>query len=342
MRFDDLSTFTYRPGLLLVALATAVLIGSAVHPEARLAKWLGTAPLRWLGKRSYSVYIWYFPVFVLTRPGVDYDITIGTAFAMRVAATVTLAELSYRFVEEPIRHGALGRLIDRLKERLRTPEPEGRRLAMRLGGAGVAATTLVATLAVAIIQAPLPLAVATQPSSPVAHLDWIEGVELGSAPAPVAERPPIAIGDSVMVGARPELRERFGHISIDARVARQVPEGIARLEAYRDAGRLGRIVIIHLGNNGRFTTPQFERIMRVLAGVERVLFVNVKVPRRWEASVNQVIVAGVQRHAGRAVLVSWRRLSRDCPGRVFGSDATHLTPHGAKCYAKIIAASAAV
>ena len=338
MRFDDLSSFTYKPGLLLVALTTAVLIAAAVHPNARIAKLLGTAPLRWLGKRSYSVYIWYFPVFVLTRPGVDYDITIGTAFAMRMAATLTLAELSYRFVEQPIRNGALGRFIAKLRERTQEQSLGSRRVVLRLGGAGLAATMLVGALAITMIQAPLPLAAAQVPA--VSGLDWIEGIDLFSPGAAVADRPVIAIGDSVMVGARPELRERFARISIDAKVARQVSEGIAILEAYRDAGRLGRVVIIHLGNNGRFTTPQFERIMRVLSGVERVLFVNVKVPRRWEASVNHVISDGVRRHPGHAVLVSWRRLSRDCPGKVFGPDGTHLTGPGARCYAKIIAAQA--
>ncbi len=339
MRFDDFSSFTYKPGLLLVALATATLIATAVHPDARLARRLGAAPLRWLGKRSYSVYIWYFPVFVVTRPGVDYDITIGTAFAMRLAATITLAELSYRYVEQPVRSGALGRLVDRARDRIRAPDLEGRRLAMRLGTGGLAAAILFSALMVAMIQAPVPLAVAGPQPAGLSHLDWIEGIELSGASTPESKRPIVAVGDSVMVGAREALRERFDRIAVDARVARQVAGGIAVLEAYRDAGRLGRVVVIHLGNNGRFTTPQFEQIMRVLAGVEHVLFVNVKVPRRWEASVNAVLVAGVRRHPGQAILVSWRRLWRDCPGRVFGSDATHVTAHGAKCYARIIAAS---
>ena len=340
MRFDDLAPSTYRPGLLLVALATAVLIGCAVHPAARLAKLFGTAPLRWLGKRSYSVYIWYFPVYAVTRPGVDYDVTVGTAFAIRIAATITLAELSYRFVEQPIRNGALGRLVARLRTRINRPQLGGRRLVLRLAWAGLAVMLLFSGLAVEMIRAPLIAVGNENVSSPVAEMDWIEGIDLFPPSASVADRPVIAIGDSVMVGAREQLRDRFARISIDAKVARQLPDGIARLEAYRDAGRLGRVVVIHLGNNGRFTRPQFDAIMRVLSGVERVLFVNVKVPRRWEAAVNHVISDGVRRHPGHAVLVSWRRLARSCRGKVFGPDGTHLTGPGARCYARIIAAQA--
>ena len=340
MRFDDLAPSTYRPGLLLVAVATASLIASAVHPAARLAKTLGMAPMRWLGKRSYSIYIWYFPVFAVTRPGVDYDVTVGAAFAIRLAATVTLAELSYRFVEQPVRNGALGRLIARLRTRIRQPRLGGRRLVLRLAWGGTAVLLVFSALAVEMVRAPLIAVENESPSSPVADRDWIEAIELFPPSASVADRPVIAVGDSVMVGARDALRTRFSKIAVDARVARQVADGIARLEAYRDAGRLGRVVVIHLGNNGRFSRPQFDRIMQVLADVERVLFVNVKVPRRWETAVNHVISDGVRRHPGHAVLVSWRRLARSCGKKVFGPDGTHLTGPGARCYAGIIAAQA--
>ena len=350
MRFDDLAPSTYRPGLLLVALATGVLIATAVHPAARLARVLGIAPLRWLGRRSYSVYIWYFPVFAVTRPGVDYDVTIGTAFAMRVAATITLAELSYRFVEQPIRNGALGRLVERLRTRIRQPIPGGRRLVLRLAWGGLAVTLLLSGLAVEVIRAPtVPVENGTF-SSPIAGIDRIEGIDVFGPselpppefppPTTVNDRPIIAIGDSVMASARRQLRDRFARITVDAQVARQLPDGLARLRAYRDAGRLGRVVVIHLGNNGRFTRPQFDAIMKILADVERVVFVNVKVPRRWESSNNNVLSAGVRRHAGRAVLVSWRRLARSCGGAVFEDDGTHLTGSGGRCYARLIAAQA--
>jgi len=342
MRFDDLSSFTYRPGLLLVALATAILIGAAVHPDARIAKMLGTAPLRWLGKRSYSVYIWYFPVFVLTRPGVDYDITIGTAFAMRIAATLTLAELSYRFIEEPVRHGALGRLFDRIRQSLRTPGGVGQRTALRLAGTAGIVSLLLVSLTATILEAPAPIAEAADPSSLVGVLDQDDGTNpmvfvLPTPNAPVDVRPPVAIGDSVMTSARPALRDRFGRILIDAAVARQVKDGIAALERLKSEGRIGRVVIIHLGNNGRWLAAQVDRIMRILSGVERVVFVNVRVPRRWEASNNQTLAAGVQRHAGRAVLLNWKKLWRTCPAKTFGKDGTHLSATGARCYSRLIA-----
>jgi len=336
MRFDDLESFTYRPGLLIVAVATAALIAACVHPDARVGRMLGTKPLRWLGKRSYSVYLWYFPVFTLSRPGVDYDIPIGNAFAIRVAITLTLAALSYRFVEEPIRHGALGRAWRKLSERMQAPRPVGRRWQFRFVALTAAAMMLMASLAVAMVREPAP-PTSGQASSPVGILGdediGLYDLDVGGS------HPPIAIGDSVMAGALPQLRDRFGRIRIDAVVGRQVREGIERLELLERWGRLGNTVIIHLGNNGHFNSAQFERFMRGLQGVAHVVFVNVKVPRRWEASVNRVLVAGARRHPG-VVLVNWRHLWRTCRGRVFGGDATHLTEAGARCYANAIADAA--
>jgi len=339
MRFDDLSPLTYRPGLLLVSLATASLIASAVHPNARVGRLLGARPLRWLGQRSYSIYIWYFPVFAVTRPGVDLDVSIGTAFAIRVAITITIAELSYRFVERPIRNGALGRLIRRARERINAPAPFGRRSALRLGAATVVMLMLFTGLAVAMASASLPRAeVAGSSSSPVGNFSRPEDIgpiNFGPAKEPTV----LAIGDSVMVGAIPQLEGIFHRLAVNARVGRQVNEGIELLQRLRSQGVVFDIVIIHLGNNGLFTSEQFDRMMQLLSDVHRVVFVNVKVPRRWEAEVNNVLGVGVPLHAG-VVLLDWWHGWRTCGAGALAGDATHLTTAGARCYAKLVSAAA--
>jgi hypothetical protein len=71
------------------------------------------------------------------------------------------------------------------------------------------------------------------------------------------------------------------------------------------------------------------------------VFVNVKVPRRWEASVNRVLKAGKKRHP-EIVVLNWHHLWRECRGRVFGGDGTHLTAAGARCYAREIARVATI
>ena len=109
-------------GLLVVDLATAVLIATVVGPAARLVPAiLETAPLRWLGTRSYAVYLWHWPVIVFSRPVVDVPLEGPANLAVRLVAIGLLSELSYRFVERPIREGALGRLVRELGTRRTRP-----------------------------------------------------------------------------------------------------------------------------------------------------------------------------------------------------------------------------
>ncbi len=100
----------YRGGFLLVDLAAAAAIVAVARPGAQLCRaLLGAGPLRWVGLRSYSIYLWHWPVFVLTRPGLDVPLSGLPLLAVRLALTLALAELSFLLVEGPARRGAIGR-----------------------------------------------------------------------------------------------------------------------------------------------------------------------------------------------------------------------------------------
>jgi lysophospholipase L1-like esterase len=148
-----------------------------------------------------------------------------------------------------------------------------------------------------------------------------------------------AIGDSVMEGATKQLHALIPQLYINATTSQQVSGGIRVLRQLRDQHKLGSVVVIHLGTNGRFLSSQFDEIMQILASVRKIVFVNVKAARSWEAGDNAVIAAGVRKYANRAVLVDWHTRWRDCSGTVFWSDGIHLTPNGAACYARLVAAA---
>jgi len=104
------SSFLYRGGFVLLSLATVLVVAALAHPACRLGPILGWAPLRWIGVRSYGIYLWHFPIIVLTTPG---GVANGHEYlreALQVAAIVAISAFSWKYVEEPIRHGALGRL----------------------------------------------------------------------------------------------------------------------------------------------------------------------------------------------------------------------------------------
>ena len=84
-----------------------LLIAAVTHPAARFGRAvLGHPLLRWFGAHSYAIYLWHWPLFVITRPGLDTAWDGLPLLALRLLATVALADLSYRLVELPVRHGA--------------------------------------------------------------------------------------------------------------------------------------------------------------------------------------------------------------------------------------------
>lgn len=110
----EYSAFLYQGGMVILSLAAAAVVASAAHPASRFGRALGVRPLRWLGVRSYGIYLWHYPIIVLTTPANAQGFDFWRA-VLQVAATVALAELSWRFVESPVRKGALGRLWSELR-----------------------------------------------------------------------------------------------------------------------------------------------------------------------------------------------------------------------------------
>jgi peptidoglycan/LPS O-acetylase OafA/YrhL len=392
---DD-GAFLYRGGFLAVAVLTAVLIASAVHPNATLIKGiLARRPLVWLGTRSYSVYLWHWPVFMLTRPGEDVAIDGVELLAVRLAITIVLAEASFRLIEAPVRTGSLRKRWVAVSRGARASVgmADFRRLAATGTAGGLAVFLAISVVAAdpprlpSYLQAgqvqtvtwsrgglpedsatpvssptPVPSTPTASPAPTLAPTPTLaplpsEQAAQAATPAPVPVQatpapppspeptalplpPPdptgprvFALGDSVMLGAAAALQSTIGNLEADAAVSRQVSQGIDILSWRADNGLLGDIVIIHLGNNGYFGQGQMEQIMSILSGVDRVVFVTVKVPREWEGPNNVVIQSGAA--YPNAVVVDWYTTGIAAPS-FFWDDGFHLRPHGANFYAGML------
>ncbi len=99
----DYEKSLYHGGFLLLSLWTALLIAALAHPAADIGRIVGNPGMRWLGLRSYSFYLWHWPVLELTRPGIDVPLHGPVLLALQLGATLALADLSYRYVEQPFR-----------------------------------------------------------------------------------------------------------------------------------------------------------------------------------------------------------------------------------------------
>ena len=348
---SEFDSFTFPWGLIWVDVLTLVLIACAATAGSRVASGLGIAPLVAVGKRSYSLYLWHWPVFVFLRPGEDMSLTGWPAIVVRLGLTVVLAELSYRYIEQPFRDRRAQGWIRSQSAQLR----ERGRLRVSLAGLG----TLVVLLGAAVVnQQPAKataleeqlLEAATElddiaepdatPSSTLARA----GTTTTSVAPPTAPPPDDAstaetvtiVGESVTVGASAELRKRFPTATINAEIGRSFADGVAIVETLAAQGQLQPTVVLHIGHNGAVPKGALDRIYAAVAG-RRLVLVTVNVPRRWESQVNSSLRSFAEAHEG-VLILDWKAIAQQEPGLLL-EDRVHMTPAGNRRYADLLFAA---
>jgi|HubBroStandDraft_3_1064219.scaffolds.fasta_scaffold01674_4 peptidoglycan/LPS O-acetylase OafA/YrhL/lysophospholipase L1-like esterase len=201
-RTGQYSPFLYRGGLVLLSFASAAVIAAVAVPSALTGRVLGCPPLRWLGVRSYGIYLWHYPVIVLTTPANSTENLVRAAW--QAAVTIVVAALSWRYIEEPIRRGALARLWKQV--RATTARPAGAHAAVRTGRAGAlaAAPTALAAVAAAAVLVTASAGLSGAFSAPAAtNAASLAGSSLpapsghGSSPAAGAQPAPARAGNKL-------------------------------------------------------------------------------------------------------------------------------------------------
>ncbi len=240
--FSAFQPSLYQGGFALVSGLTAIVIAAAVAPRGRLGRVLGVAPLRAIGLRSYSIYLWHWPIFVVTRPDIDVRMGEIELLAVRLALTLLLSEISYRFVEMPIRHGALGRIWARTRTR-RGWVWQWRRgviIAPALGG----------TVALGIVVAVAPSAeppsyLTTERISTIVPVAVVEADPADAAPR-AAEPADAGVGDAEPAAAVAQAPEP---------PPAESPGADARPVALPDAGPRDSVATVQAAEAGRIRTP---------------------------------------------------------------------------------------
>jgi peptidoglycan/LPS O-acetylase OafA/YrhL len=364
----------YRGGFLVVAALTAAATAAVARRGSRLGRALDRRLLRWLAARSYAIYLWHWPVAVVTRPGVDVHWPGPVVLLVRVAATVLLADLTHRLVERPVRTAGLRAGLARGARRIVRVVAGQAPVGARLATAAVAAVVLVACGVLAsgpkpVLSAgqkalaaerggrdlrigsgpsrtgrpPLPSEDVTTPPISVAALHSDRPTR--PAPGPAARAagrrslPPIsAFGDSVMLGAKQWLDRWFPGGTLDAIEGRQPDPILHDVEQDAASGRLNPLVVISVGDNGLIDPDALRRALQQLGHVPRVVVVNNRVGRAWEAPNNRTI-ARVVPEFDNARILDWHALSAS-HAAWFYDDGIHLTPVGAAAYTRLIATAA--
>ena len=344
--------FLYRGGMVLLSLATVAALAALVHPGTTLSRALGIAPLRWVGVRSYGIYLWHYPVIVMTMPLVDTAGPHLVRTALQLAACFGIAALSWRFVEQPIRRHGFGVVGAALRSArftyagLPTGVYDAAAVAILLvgaSGAGLAMATSPAMTAAQQAQ----LASTSQAAAADLPLSDPGGC-VRPAPLPISLPPPpppapppplsgadvTAIGDSIMIDVQPYLSDQLPGIAVDGAVSRQMYQLPALLAQMHADGTLRTRLVLELGTNGPFDESQLIGALQSVGPMQRIVLVNSSEPRAWETEVNQSL-ADVAHRVPHTTIADWHAAAAGHP-EYFWDDGVHPNDVGSPVMAALI------
>ena len=318
---DQSNASLYRIAFPLAGIFGCLVIISLVHPASRFAPLISTAPFRWIGQRSYGIYIWHWVVFQVTRPSVDLSGQTWALYLARVLLVLALADISLRWVEIPFRQGVVQNWFRGMKYRSSKV-----RLRQQLSVIFSIVITLAITTSISVqaitksdqIANEL-LAPSDEPIKPIEDLASTTGLWV--------------TGDSVILGIRSKL-EAKQHISlVNARVGRQAPELLAVMRVDQTSVPESPVVF-NLGNNNALSEPTVVEIFEILKNQPQIIVVNTAVPRSWKDANNEIISSVAARYPN-VIVIDWNKISTGRP-ELFAPDGVHLSPAGSDVYVDLV------
>ncbi|EGQ4102182.1 acetyltransferase [Staphylococcus pseudintermedius] len=330
---SETNSILYYGGFFLISTVTLLVIASSVHPSGYFAKFLGNKVFTFIGSRSYSLYLWHYPIIVLIHHQFVQGQIPPLVYVVEILLMVLMAEFSYKFIEQPFRKEGFNIFAFNHLKNWRSQKVLRTWLVIIL---------LIPTLLVMVgsfnrfaqknstrvteVNTEEIDKLITQPL-PLPQLE-IDGFVVKGNKQKYASWKPLLIGDSVMVDIGDYFRSFVPKADINGKVGRQLVEATSlakrQYQSYRDKND---IVVLELGTNGDFTEEQLNSLLEQF-GEADIYLVNTRVPRSYESHVNQVLAKAAKKRAN-VTLVDWYSRSENHT-EYFAPDGIHLQPPGVR------------
>lgn len=348
---NEYESFLYRGGMLLLSLNAAILTTCICNPKSYLGHLLSWKPLSLIGKRSYGIYLWHYPIIILTTPAFETGNYTEIRIFLQILFTFIIAEVSYQYIEIPIqkygfrefykKHNPINKLkLDKLKFKKIS---FSRSLAITVVFSVFIMVNLFSSV-VARAKQQAYVAELLKPEIIPKHTKEIKVIE-DPIITEIAQIEPIspvntksydeilAIGDSVMLDIEESLHKIYNNITIDGKVGRQLIQAIELAPTYSAFNAKNKAVVIGLGTNGYFTDSQINTLLDSFNKTD-IYLVNVRVPRQWEKQVNNALRKKAEER-DNVTLIDWYSTSIN-HAEYFADDGVHLQPKGVEVLTTVI------
>nr|WP_321293983.1 acyltransferase family protein [uncultured Trichococcus sp.] len=352
----DSQIFTYRGGMYLNSVIIGVAVALTAHPATGISKMMRFKPIQWVGRRSFLLYLWYYPVISLYQAKViDTSVDPGRHILIQLAIILSLSELGYQLFEKE-------RWMVPFVQSWRPSDAIARMKASRARGlaanlpeklAAIVSLGLLLAALTGFAQAPSgensgvqelrEQIAASQTKMEQINRDEslrsrainnIEGLEretvLFAHDADIT-----FIGDSVLLSVADQLVTIFGQAVVDGAVSRQLYQTSVVIAALEKREQLHDTVVVFLGSNGTFTQTQMETFIKEIGTARNLFFLTTNVPRIWKDSVNEQLALAESNHSNVHIL-DWNAYSSGHNEWLL-KDQVHPNPTGAQQLALFVA-----
>ena len=343
---SEYTTWLYRGGFLLVAIIGLIIIISSGRQYTIMSKLLSFKPFVFIGKISYSLYLWHFPILVVTTPVSEIGNPNLFYVTLRIILIFLVATGSYMFVETPIRKLGFVNYINLLFKKIMKLKNNTKKIIF----ASIAVVAVVFTMGVFGKSVPyLSTAFVTEMSSNK-ESQFISNNNDNNTNNSSENKSDsnnqesnksedkkysslLVIGDSLTVDIGEKIKEKYPGAIIDGKISRQRTAATALADQYANYNNENTAVIFQLGTNGFFTESQVDELVKKFDKAD-IYFVNVKVPRTWEKTVNKELESLKERHSD-ITIIDWYSVANNNQN-YFEPDKVHLNSEGVETMVSLI------